>query len=107
MTRGRAWEGSVSQALQAATATSWGDAALHAFTVQQKAQAEPENNAFGLCGCWTRWCARSALSGDVPCLTPLPCSSGEADFLLALASQRAGIPLDNSGKAVTCCYEQI
>lgn len=44
------------------------------------------------------------LSRDVPCLTSLPCSSGEADFLLALASQRAGIPL-NSGKAVICCYE--
>lgn len=41
----------VLQALQAATATSWGNDALHAFTVQQKVQAEPEKNVFGLCGC--------------------------------------------------------
>lgn len=73
-------------ALQAATATSWGDDALHAFTVQQKAQAELEKKVFGLCGYWTRWLVCSALSRDVPCLTPLPWSSGEADFLLALAS---------------------
>lgn len=40
MTRGQAWEGASLRALQAATATSWGDGALHAFAVQQKAQAE-------------------------------------------------------------------
>lgn len=49
----------------------------------------------------------SALSRDRLCLTPLPCSPGEADFLLALVSQRAEIPLESSGKAVTYCYEQI
>lgn len=86
------------QALQAATATSWGDDALHAFTVQQKAQAELQKNAFDLCGCWTRWRVHSALSSVMPCLTPLPCSAGEADFLLAPTSRRAGIPLDNVGK---------
>lgn len=42
---------------------------------------------------------RSDLSWDVPCLTRLPCSSGKAHFLLALVSQRAGIPLDSNGKA--------
>lgn len=36
MATGPAWEGPVLRALQAATATSWGDDALHAFTVQQK-----------------------------------------------------------------------
>lgn len=33
MTRGQAWEGPVLRASQAVTATSWGDDALHAFTV--------------------------------------------------------------------------
>lgn len=104
MRRGRAWKGPVLRALQATTATLWGDAALHAFTVQPKAQAELEKMPLvcvdvghsGVC---------FLLSGGVPCLTPLPCLSGEADFLLALTSQRAGIPLKNSGKDVICCYE--
>lgn len=95
------------RALQAATATSWGDDALHAFIVKQKTRAELEKNAFGLHAFWTWCCVCPAFSRDMLCLTPLPCSPGEADFLLALMCWRVEIPLDSSGKAVTYCYEQI
>lgn len=63
-TRGPAWEGPVLWTQQAATATSWGDDALHAFTVQQKAQAEPQKKRL-----WCVWmldtvaCAFCSLRG--------------------------------------------
>lgn len=105
---------SYGKALQAATATLWGDDALHAFIVQQKTRAELEKNAFGLHGFWTWWCVCSTLSPSWRicalrgiCSASPPCSPGESDFLLALMSQRAEIPLESSGKAVTYCYEQI
>lgn len=53
------------------------------------------------------WCCAFCSPQDVPCLTPLPCLSGSAGLLLAPSSQRAGVPLDSSGKDVACCYEQI
>lgn len=43
------WESPEVRALQAATATSWGDDALHAFIVQQKTLPELGKNAFGFC----------------------------------------------------------